>query len=793
MSELPTKGMIKRIKVILLALVFGGGGLLTYNLFNISVVSAEFYRARANNQQLVGYTLNANRGSIYDRAGKVLAESHTVWDVVLSPNDIRNNKETYQEVREAMARADNAESENALPVNENIVYDEAEEISRALAEILGVDYQTVRDHCDKTDSQYVIISRKVEKDVADQINAFKDEKGIGYYSVNLYENSQRAYPNNELAAAVIGHVNYDGEGVYGVEASYDEYLTGTNGKFVQAKDANGKSMPYEYEERFAPIDGSSVYLTIDEYLQHLLEKSLAETLSDHRVANRATGIMMNPQTGEIYAMASSPGFDPNHPGELNSESEAKLASYRQALIDSSGTITTDKLSSIEDLVYERQLTLAEEQKKNKAITELYFPGSVFKTITCASSLEEHVVNLHSTFFCAGGVDVAGTHINCWSSAGHGTLNLTEAITKSCNPAFIAIGQALGAHNFSHYFEAFGFTEKTGIDLPGESGSLFVTEDNMGPVELASSSFGQTNKITPLQMITAFSAAINGGNLVTPYVVDKVVDAEGNIVLQNEPTIKRQVISEETSALMREILENVVGTNGKSNGAIAGYRMGGKSGTTQKLDEYNAATGADKIMRYVSTFCAFAPADDPQVIMLVCVDDPRGPQYYGSVVAAPVVSAVFKDGLPHLEIYPQYTAEQLAQLETMVPYIIGQTKLEAQTTLNAAGLNAEFVGEESGHKVVKTVPGPGATISKDGTVVVYLSDQAETTGIMPDVMNMTTEQATEVIGNAGFNILTDGGAVGNDQAHANMQSIAAGSEVPLGTVVQVTFMINEDAG
>ncbi len=793
----PTNSMRKKLFGGVFLLLIAFAVYICVNLFNTAVVKSEYYRLKANAQQLGDFTIKANRGTIYDTNGKILAKSKTVWTVILAPYEINDNKTTYQTTREAMAEKEYlaaiANGEKATEVSKDIKYNEAEEICKALSEILDMDYDKLKNYCDNPSLKYQIIKTKVDAPEVDKINEFKKEKGIGTYSVYTIEDSMRVYPNDNLAANVIGFTDYDNNGIYGIEAYYDDYLQGIDGRVVMPKNT---SMPYEYEMRYDSQNGNNLVLTIDEVLQHYLEKNLATTVSQHKVNNRATGIIMNPKTGAILAMATYPSFNLNSPSTLSDIDTQKLADIREQKVNDTlilngfavGTeadLSKEQVEKIDSDIDALHGVMRETQWKNKAITELYFPGSVFKTITCASGLEEGVIDINSTFFCSGAVNVSGTEIGCWNLGGHGTSTLTEALTRSCNPAFMRIGELLGKNKFSDYFEAFGFTQKTGIDLPGEVNSLYLTRNNIGPVELASSSFGQTNKITPLQMITAFAAAVNGGYVVTPYVVDKITDNDGNIIKSTQTTVKRQVISDETSALMREILEDVVEVNGGSNAYIAGYKIGGKSGTSEKLDEFPN----DK--RYVSTFCAFTPADDPEVIMLVCVDDPLSGTYYGSAVAAPVVSAVFKECLPYLEIYAQFTAEELAMQDTVVPYLKDLTAINAQTKLNSLGLNAKIVGEDLGEKVLYTVPTAGQQISKNGTVVLYMADVDQKTRTVPDVRGMTVEQANTTITNAGLNIRLSGGAIYNDSAKATSQSIEPYTEVPQGTIISVDFVINAD--
>jgi len=766
-------------QVIILVLVCGFSVWVGYNLLKYSVLDGDKWRVLANNQQMSSVTIRANRGSIYDANGTVLAQSSTVWDVIISPQDIyKADQKAIEEYNEAAEEA----ADNDEPIDPYVP--RAEVICKGLSELLDVDYDKLMAATTNLNSQYYVVKRKVEKPEVNEINIFMADNGIDTASVFMEESSKRYYPNNELASNIIGFTNYEGSGVYGLEAYYDNFLSGTDGKAVYAKDAYGREMAYTNDAYFSAVDGYSLVLTLDEVLQHYLEKNLELCVSQHSVVNRACGIIMNCKTGAVLAMSTAPSYDLNNPSTLYSAYD--LQRLEELTASDAPQEEIDKLEA----------TYREQQWKNKAITELYYPGSVFKTITCAAALEEELVSLNSTFSCYGVYDVAGTPIKCHQkNGGHGELTLQEAVTKSCNPSFIQIGQLLGSERFSNYLEAFGFTEPTGIDLPGESGSLYVKRENMGPVELASSAFGQTNKVTPIQMATAFCAVVNGGYLVTPYIVDKILDSDGNVVQTTQVQIKRQVISEETSAQMRSILENVVETNGGSNAYISGYRIGGKSGTTEKIDERNkllAETGEDK-MTYVPSFAAFAPADDPQIVMLVMADTPTGTQYYGSAVAAPVVSAVFKEGLPHLGIYPTYTAEELEKMDAAVPYVLGYEAMRAESSLAASGFEVRIIGDATTNATVSTqIPAASTSIPKGSTVVLYLgsADSYELeASVVPDVLDMTVEQANEALTNAGFNIKISGGAAENANAVAVEQSLAAGTDAYKGNVVEVTFQVN----
>ena len=570
-------------QIIFLVLIIIFSFWVGYKLLSYSILDGDKWRMMATDQQLSSVVIKANRGSIYDANGTTLAQSSTVWDVTISPHNIDLSNTKAKEQYDIKAKALIEKGETPEPY-----VDRAELISQKLSELLGVDYSKIKTACADTTKQYYMVKRKVEKPEANEITAFMNENGLNSDDIYLWPTSKRYYPNDSLASNIIGFTNFDGDGVYGLEAYYDDYLSGTDGKAVYAVAADGRKLQNSSDAYYSAVDGYSLVLTLDEVLQHYLEKNLELCVSQHQVINRACGIIMNCNTGAVLAMATAPSFDLNNPSELKSSFDLQtLAEMKES-------------GATEDELDAKEASLREQQWKNKAITELYYPGSVFKTVTCASALEEEVVSLNSTFHCAAYEMVAGTKIKCWSSYGHGTLTLQQAVTKSCNPSFIQIGQLLGKDKFCDYFEAFGFTEPTGIDLPGESGSLYVSRENMGLVELASSSFGQTNKVTPLQMTTALCAIVNGGYLVTPYVVDKMLDSDGNVVKTTETRIKRQVISEETSVQMRQILETVVNENGGSNAYINGYRIGGKSGTTEKIDEYNklkAETGVDH-MTYV---------------------------------------------------------------------------------------------------------------------------------------------------------------------------------------------------
>lgn len=761
-SYQPTKSMRERLAVVSL-ITLAGSAVLFVNLFNTSVTQHDKYAAMANDSQFKSTTVEANRGSIYDANGKILAQSATVYNVIVNPSAITGlSDEKYSpEEKDKMVK----------------------DTAQILSEELGVDYSKVinifTDEATR-DKQYSKVASKVEKDKISAINTRAYEAELPNNLLDTEEDTKRYYPQGDMAAAVIGFTNYEGDGIYGVEAYYNDYLAGVDGKIISANDAQGNEMPYKNDKIYSAKDGNSIYLTIDTSLQYLCERELAKCVEQNNVDNRACAIMMNAKTGEILAMATSPGFDLNDRGEIYSAKDRAVLSALQEEED-------------EEAYNEKYAELREKQWKNKAITELYEPGSVFKVVTGSSALEEKVIDLNSTFTCNGVMQVADWDIHCWTRGAHGTQDFTTAMTNSCNPAFIQIGQRLGIEKFCQYFKAFGFTEPTGIDLPGESAGLYVSEQDMGIVELASSSFGQSNTVTPIQMITAYAAVINGGYLLQPHVVSKIVDNNGNIIETRERTVRRQVISEETSAQMRQVLESVVNNNGGSNAYIKGYRIGGKSGTSQKLQK-NKELGVDNL--YVGSYVGFAPADDPEIIMLCMVDEPQGRDhngaqvYYGSLVAAPVVSAVFKEALPHLGYYPEYTDAELAALDVTVPSIEGQTVEAAKTTLENLELRYYVVGE--GDTVVSQVPSRSSSIPRNGKVVIYTEENFETEyTTVPNVLGHTVSEVNELLTSANINFKAGDGATEHAGAVAYQQNYLEGTIVPVGTVVEVSFRVKNE--
>ena len=743
MSKGPTSKMRKRMMVILCGLAVVGFATLIVRLCIIQLVESDVYQSKAEAQQMRVTTISPKRGTIYDRNMNVLAQSATVWTVFVSPNDIKDDAQK-------------------------------ELIASGLSEILEVDKETILEKCEK-DNYYEVIKKRIEKPLADEVTQFATDNSIS--AINIEEDNKRYYPYGNFAANILGFVGEDNQGLNGIESYYDDVLSGTPGRVVSAKNAWGSDMPYKYDQMIEAEDGNSLVLTIDETIQHYLEKALETAVVENNVKNRAAGIVMDVNTGEILAMANKTDFDPNDPFTVTD------------------TYALERLEAVEgdEEAYAEQLQIEQTaQWKNKSITEPYEPGSVFKIITAASALDLGTSSLDDTFVCTGHYTIGGRSVGCWKLAGHGTQNFTEIVKHSCNPGFIMVGTAMGGENFYKYFEAFGLTEKTGIDLPGEEGgssSLYHSMETLmnSPHTLGVSSFGQTFKVTPIQLITAVSAAVNGGNLMTPYVVKSIVDSDGNIVESTEPTVKRQVISEEVSSTIAGILEKVVSdSDGSGKSAyIAGYRVGGKRGTSEKIDEQDEnGNGA-----HIASFLGIAPADDPQIAVLVMLDEPYMENVYGSVIAAPVVKEVLEEALPYLGVEPQYTAEELANMDITVPSVLKMTIEEAQSAITEEGLDVEVVG--SGETVVKQVPLAGQPIPREGKVILYTEEDNTSSLVeMPDVKGMTALQVNQTLTNLGLNVKLSGVDLNGSTTIASRQSVEAGTMVEVGTVIEVSFVNND---
>ena len=763
----PTAKMKFRTNVVIQIAMMLFACAIIINLFKVSVVQNKKYEALANNYHFGTMRLEAQRGAIYDATGTPLAWSATVYNVYIDPQLFREEMNDVQKNNESKQAAAEKNGKTATDIVD--VATLRENIATYLAGKLNLEKADIEKAFD-ADGRYYILQTQVEKNVADEIENYFDNLNLVSFATEA--TTKRYYPQEELAASVIGFTNGDGDGQYGLEYQYNDYLAGVDGRIISAQAANGEEMPYRYSTTYEAENGASLYLTLDTTLQYYLEKAISEMSVEFNVQQRACGIIMNPKTGAIYAMATYPSFDLNQPSVIYDTTVAK------------------KLDSLTGQEYSDAYQEAREtQWKNKAISEIHFPGSVFKVVTTAAAMEEKLIDLQNdSFYCNGSFTVMGETIGCSNRNGHGAQSFTKALTNSCNPAFMEIGLRLGTSKFSYYFKGFGLTEKTGIDLPGEANSLYISEDVMSNVDLASSSFGQANKVTPIQTITAYAAAINGGKLVTPYLVEQIVDADGNIVMEHQTEEKRQVVSEATSQTVREQLEAVVENNPTHNAYIEGYRIGGKSGTAEKLDEYDGVE-----MKYAASYGCFAPADDPEVIMLIIADEPDNIiNYYGSAVVTPYAKTVMSEILPYLGFYPEYTDEEYADRNVTVPLVQEKSLDSATATLDDMGLSYEVVGE--GSSVVSQCPKTGAVIEKGGKVILYTEENTEPEVVeVPNLIGLSAAEANTALTQLGLNIVTMGASSDNADAKVQFQSEPAGTSVEVGTVINLTMSINDQSG
>lgn len=736
-------------------------------LFVVSVVDNSKYEGMANNYHFGTMTLSANRGAIYDANGTALAWSATVYNIYIDPTLYREEMKSIEDANDKKKSA--AEEENETADNLVDVDQLKTSITNFLSEKLGLKTEEVEASFEK-DGRYYVLQTQVEKNVTDEITAYFEKLNLSF--IGTEATTRRYYPQNELAAAVIGFTNGDGDGQYGLEYQYDDYLSGVDGRVISAQAANGEEMPYRYSTTYDAEDGDSLYLTLDTTIQYYLEKSLAEMVEKFEVKERACGVIMNPKTGAVYAMATYPTFDLNNPSEIYD------------------TKTAQELAALPESEYSTAYATAREtQWKNKVISEISYPGSTFKIVTTADAFEENLINMETdSFYCSGQVQVADALIHCSNTAGHGAQTFTQALTNSCNPAFIEIGQRIGIDKFSYYFEGFGLAEKTGIDLPGEAVSYSVTGDDMTIVDLASAAYGQCNKVTAMELVTAYSAAINGGYMVTPHVVDHVVDSNGNIVLQNETEVKRQIVSEETSAIVREQLEAVVNNNPSHNAYIQGYRIGGKSGTAEKLD---TSTADDR--QHVASYCCFAPADDPEVIMLIMADEPNKEiGYYGSQVVVPYARDIMEEILPAMGFYPEYSDGEDTDSTVTVPYLQSADITSAESTLAQLGLTYEVVGD--GTTVASQSPSTGTSVTKGGKVILYteVGGNSGDTIEVPNLVGMTAAEVNETMTYYDLNYAIVGSSASESGALVQYQSEEAGTVVPRGTAITLTLSVSQQS-
>lgn len=730
----PSQRLRQRTAILILLILVLGFGAAVLRLTYLTTVQSSELQESAVDLQLADTTVSAKRGTIYDANGNVLAESASVWQVVMSPVNFKNDKQ-----RQAAAKG--------------------------LSEIFDLEYNDVLDDT-KQQSHYVVVKRRIESDEREKVLELIDTLKKDYSCsgvIQLLDDYKRYYPKNSLASSVIGFTGSDDQGLEGIEYEYDSYLSGTPGRIITAQNARGTDMPFRYEQNVESEDGNNVYLTIDETIQSICEKYMQKGVEDNNVLNKGVCIAMDVNTGAILAMVTTDGYDLNNPYELSAKDKKKIKS------------TPKKKQA------EAESAALSNMWRNKAVADTYMPGSVFKMCVASAALEENLVNEKTSFTCTGSISVEGETIHCSNISGHGTQNFVEAISNSCNPAFIQIGQMLGAGKFRQYYQGFGFSDKTGIDLPGEAEDSFWKEGKMGGVDLAVASFGQNFSITPIQMITACAAVSNGGYVVQPHVVSKITDSKGNVIKTVDKKIKRQVISDDTSKKMNEYLEYNTERQGATAGYISGYKVAGKTGTTEKrgVTKFESSFSED----YISSFCGYAPADDPQIAMLVFFDTPDGDAYYGSQVSSPVFINIMSEVLPYLDVKTSYTDEELGYVDASAGDYTGVSVDEAKTAVEADGFTATVKG--NGSTVISQIPTVSSGLQKGGSIVLYTdSDSQSETVSVPSLIGLSPDEVNNVASAYGLNVSFSGATTSSGTSSS--QNIEAGTSVSPGTVITVSF-------
>lgn len=730
----PAQRLRQRTAILILLILVLGFGAAVLRLTYLTTVQSSELQESAVDLQLADTTVSAKRGTIYDANGNVLAESASVWQVVMSPVNFKNDKQ-----RQAAAKG--------------------------LSEIFDLEYNDVLDDT-KQQSHYVVVKRRIESDEREKVLQLIDTLKKDYSCsgvIQLLDDYKRYYPKNSLASSVIGFTGSDDQGLEGIEYEYDSYLSGTPGRIITAQNARGTDMPFRYEQNVESEDGNNVYLTIDETIQSICEKYMQKGVEDNNVLNKGVCIAMDVNTGAILAMVTTDGYDLNNPYELSAKDKKKIKS------------TSKKKQA------EAESAALSNMWRNKAVADTYMPGSVFKMCVASAALEENLVNEKTSFTCTGSISVEGETIHCSNISGHGTQNFVEAISNSCNPAFIQIGQMLGAGKFRQYYQGFGFSDKTGIDLPGEAEDSFWKEGKMGGVDLAVASFGQNFTITPIQMITACAAVSNGGYVVQPHVVSKITDSKGNVIKTVDKKIKRQVISDDTSKKMNEYLEYNTERQGAAAGYISGYKVAGKTGTTEKrgVTKVESSFSED----YISSFCGYAPADDPQIAMLVFFDTPDGDAYYGSQVSSPVFINIMSEVLPYLDVKTSYTDEELGYVDASAGDYTGVSVDEAKTAVEADGFTATVKG--NGSTVISQIPTVSSGLQKGGSIVLYTdSDSQSETVSVPSLIGLSPDEVNDVASAYGLNVSFSGATTSSGTSSS--QNIEAGTSVSPGTVITVSF-------
>lgn len=796
--------------------VMAAAGIVTYSLYKIQIEQGATFRQYAAEQQLLDSTIQATRGEIYDASGITLASTSVVWTIWADPSysTALFTSQTAEETGEVLKTVDETTlAEVSRQITLRLLSGDGESLDRvdtSSAEY-QTQYQTVHDALAKNTSSYQVLATKVNNAVKLSIEKYVStynkehtkaktlEDGTtvrkGRISVSSSKSFQRDYPYGAFAASVLGFCNGDGEGFYGLEKSYDSTLAGVNGRTITRRNAYGNAIADANATTYAAKDGSNLVLSLDVNVQEVVERYLNEAVYANNVENRGAAIVMNVKTGAILAMASKPDFDPNDPLDfsanltyLSEQVQAEPEIYTIYLKDPDDPkkfLLDENGKKVPDPDPDYTGTYRDIQWKNKAITELYYPGSVFKVITAAMGVDSGKATYYTTLNCSGAYGVAKETYHCAGKKSHGAQNLAEALRNSCNIYFIQLGQRLGSSVFYDYFDAFGFTERTGVDLPNETGMMkYYTKNQLGEVQLASSAFGQAMAVTPLQVCTAISAAVNGGYLVTPHVVDKITDQNGNVVEEVGANVRRQVISESASETIRQIMEYEVGdgstSGGGSNAYVAGYRIGGKSGTSEQL---NMERRADGDYKKVASFAAVLPANDPEILVYVMLDDPNNARTdYSSILAAPVVGNIISEIAPYLGIATD--GIDRSQTTVKVPNLVSKEWSNAQVALNNKGLKHQLVESESSQTaavVTYQYPHAGAEVASGTTIYLYTDTYSGSHTEVPDVSGKSADFARQMLTAAGLNCQVAGESTGTVQS----QSEAAGASVQKGTVVTIT--------
>ena len=747
MSDPISHEQIKRAVTVLVGilLIFA---ILLGRIFIIQTVDFEKYLKKVIEQMTTQSSVSAERGVIYDRNGKILATNITTYRVFISPSSINNNQK------------------EAEKNGEHINY--AEHISRGLSKILSIEYDTVYKQTTYTRYLDRTVAKNVIDEKADEVRVFIEDNGY-HNMIYLEATNTRYYPGESLASSVIGFTNSDGDGLYGLEAYYNELLAGTDGYYVTARDSYGNEMPYEYESYIPAKNGGNIQTTIDSFIQSALEEQLLATVAECGAQNRACGIVVDVKTGAILAMATVPGFDLNNPWELNDYYSDFLA--EDGFVEGSEEYNTAH----------RDYLL--EMWRNKAVSDSYIPGSTFKVVSSSMALTENKVKLQGdSVYCGGSLHLFGHTIHCHKTQGHGLLSFAQGLVQSCNVWFMTIGERLGINKFYDYFKAFGYSEKTGIDLPGEGNSVIKTQNSMTALDLAIYAFGQNFNITPIQHMMAIAAVANGGYLLEPYLVESVTDNDGGVLYQHDYTAKRQVVSKDVCDKLSTILEEgVSGDGGAKNVYVAGYKIAAKTGTSEKK---GSEIRVDNVEPYVCSCVAYAPADNPQIAVLIMVDEPSRGILYGSVIAAPYVGALLETVLPYIGVERDVSKDNSIK----VPYLTGM-KIE-DAVLQAESYEYEVIVKGDGQYVTSQMPKGNATIDRTNKIItLYTGDATEELSVtVPDLIGKGAFAANQIIVNAKLNLCVEGtdNYLSGSGAIVLQQSIPPGTKVSPGTVITVTF-------